>query len=71
MKQKTKEIRDKPDITINAAEAFDIDFDMEIPAYSEPDEYVPKIDKNYFFLFRINPFKVGDNCGTFSGNMGL
>ena len=49
MKQKTKEIRDKPDITINAAEAFDIDFDMEIPAYSEPDEYVPKIDKNYFF----------------------
>ena len=43
MKQKTKEIRDKPDITINAAEAFDIDFDMEVPAYSEPDEYVPKI----------------------------
>ena len=28
---------------------FDISIDLEIPGYSEPDQYVPEIDKNYHF----------------------
>jgi len=49
IKEENTNIRNLPNTTINAKEVFDIDVNMEIPAYSEPDEYVPLIDKNYYF----------------------
>jgi cobaltochelatase CobS len=49
----TKEIRifpvDAPDITVSARKLFDIDTDVEIPAFSEGNEYVPQIDDTYQF----------------------
>jgi len=44
-----KNTRNLPDTTIDAKKAFDIDVDLKVPAYTEPDEYVPIIDKNYYF----------------------
>jgi len=38
-----------PDITISAREVFDVDFDMEVPAFSKTSEYVPEIDDAYIF----------------------
>jgi len=38
-----------PDTTINARETFDVDFDMEVPAFSKPSEFTPKIDEAYKF----------------------
>ena len=39
----------EPDITVNARDVFNIDIDMEIPAFSVPSEYVPDVDENYVF----------------------
>ena len=44
-----KNTHNLPDTTIDAKKAFDIDVDLKVPAYTEPDEYVPIIDKNYYF----------------------
>lgn len=39
----------QPDITVSARELFDVDFDMEIPAFSKRSEFVPEIDDAYRF----------------------
>ena len=39
----------KPDITKSIRELFDIDSDMEVPAFSKGNDYVPVIDKTYCF----------------------
>ena len=38
-----------PDTKVNARDAFDIDVDMIIPAFSKASDYVPKPDPNYQF----------------------
>jgi len=38
-----------PDTTVNARETFNVDFDMEIPAFSQPSEHVPPVDEAYIF----------------------
>ena len=38
-----------PDIKVNARDAFDIDVDMIIPAFSKASDYVPKTDPSYQF----------------------
>ena len=38
-----------PDTTVSAREVFNIDIDMEIPAFSKGSEYVPDRDENYVF----------------------
>lgn len=38
-----------PDTTVLAREAFGIDTDMEVPAFSEGNEHVPEIDDAYLF----------------------
>ena len=38
-----------PDITISIREAFGIDSDMVVPAFSEPEEHVPEVDPAYCF----------------------
>lgn len=44
-------ILDQPDTAIPARDAFGIDSDLVVPAFSEPDEHVPEIDSSY----RFNP----------------
>ncbi len=39
----------KPDTTVQARDVFDVDFDMEVPAFSKPSEYTPPIDDAYIF----------------------
>jgi cobaltochelatase CobS len=39
----------QPNITVSAREVFGINNDMKIPAFSEPNEYVPEIDAAYCF----------------------
>ncbi len=41
----------KPDVMRSARELFGIDSDLQVPAFSERDEYVPEIDEAY----RFNP----------------
>ena len=38
-----------PDTTVNAREIFNVDFDMDIPAFSKASEHVPPIDDAYIF----------------------
>ncbi|GEC17117.1 cobaltochelatase subunit CobS [Nitrobacter winogradskyi] len=38
-----------PDIKVSIRTAFGIDSDMEVPAYSEPNEHVPDLDSDYRF----------------------
>ena len=38
-----------PDITVNAREAFGLDIDMQVPAYSVRTEHVPEVDDTYRF----------------------
>ncbi len=38
-----------PDISVNARETFNVDFDMDIPAFSKISEHVPPIDDAYIF----------------------
>ena len=47
MNKKTdKEI---PDLEIDVRETFDIDIDLKVMAFKEPNEYVPSIDESYKF----------------------
>ncbi|MCC7259587.1 MAG: AAA family ATPase [Alphaproteobacteria bacterium] len=39
----------KPDITVSSRKLFGIKTDIEVPAFSERNEYVPPIDKSYQF----------------------
>ncbi len=41
--------RNLPDTTIDTKTAFKISKSLKVPAYSEPDEYVPAIDPTYHF----------------------
>jgi len=38
-----------PDMKVSVRQVFGIDSDMEVPAFSEPDEHVPEIDADYRF----------------------
>ena len=38
-----------PDTTVNVRDAFGIDADLDVPAFSEANEYVPDHDENYIF----------------------
>ncbi|MBN8920191.1 MAG: cobaltochelatase subunit CobS, partial [Rhizobiales bacterium] len=38
-----------PDMKVSIRQVFGIDSDMEVPAYSEPNEYVPDTDPDYRF----------------------
>lgn len=40
---------EKPDAKVNARKAFGIDFDLDVPAFSEANEYVPAKDPAYRF----------------------
>ena len=42
------EIR-QPDIRVSVRQTFGIDSDMQVPAFSEPDDHVPTIDESYIF----------------------
>ena len=38
-----------PDTEVDVREAFGLDVDLKVPAFSEPSEQVPPIDENYLF----------------------
>ncbi|MBJ3776035.1 cobaltochelatase subunit CobS [Acuticoccus mangrovi] len=38
-----------PDITVSARQTFNIDSDMEVPAFAETSEHVPDLDPSYVF----------------------
>ena len=38
-----------PDSVVSVRDVFGIDTDLEVPAYSQPDEHVPEIDDSYRF----------------------
>ena len=38
-----------PDLTVSVRQLFGIDSDLEVPAYSEPEEHVPDKDPDYLF----------------------
>jgi cobaltochelatase CobS len=38
-----------PDMKVSVRQVFGIDTDLEVPAYSEPDEHVPEVDTDYRF----------------------
>ena len=40
---------DGPDITVSVRQTFGIDCDMQVPAYSQSNEYVPDLDEVYRF----------------------
>lgn len=43
------DISNLPDTTVSVREAFGIDTDLRVPAYSKGDAYVPEIDPDYLF----------------------
>lgn len=43
------DISNLPDTTISVRDAFDIDSDLMVPAFSQPDSYVPDFDPDYLF----------------------
>ena len=45
----TPNIDSKPDIKVSIKQTFGIDSEMEVDGFSEKNEYVPEIDKNYKF----------------------
>jgi len=38
-----------PDTTVSARKTFNVDFDMDIPAFSQSSEFVPAVDEAYLF----------------------
>jgi cobaltochelatase CobS len=38
-----------PDMKLSVRQVFGIDTDLEVPAFSEPDEHVPDLDSDYLF----------------------
>ena len=49
MAEQTLEPAPSPDMKVSVRQVFGIDSDLEVPAYSEPDEYVPDFDPDYLF----------------------
>ncbi|HYS50113.1 MAG TPA: cobaltochelatase subunit CobS [Xanthobacteraceae bacterium] len=45
----TEAVAGLPDMKVSIRQVFGFDSDMEVPAYSEPDEHVPDIDADYLF----------------------
>src|ERR1700675_3940802 len=45
----TQETAPLPDMKVSIRQLFGFDSDMEVPAYSEPDEHVPDVDQDYRF----------------------
>ncbi|MFH3481531.1 MULTISPECIES: cobaltochelatase subunit CobS [unclassified Xanthobacter] len=45
----TETLAPTPDMKVSVRQTFGIDIDMEVPAYSEPDEHVPDLDPDYLF----------------------
>ena len=45
----TQEVSGLPDMKVSIRQMFGIDSDMEVPAYSAPDEHVPELDPDYRF----------------------
>src|ERR1700734_2771141 len=45
----TDSVSGLPDMKVSVRQVFGIDSDLEVPAYSEPDEYVPDSDPDYRF----------------------
>ena len=43
------DISNLPDTTVSVREAFNIDTDLVVPAFSQPDAYVPDVDPDYLF----------------------
>src|SRR5690349_24884730 len=44
-----QEVAGLPDMKVSVRQVFGIDSDMEVPAYSQPDAYVPNVDPDYRF----------------------
>ena len=38
-----------PDTTVSARKVFNVDFDMQVPAFSKSSEFVPAVDEAYLF----------------------
>ncbi|HEV2532047.1 cobaltochelatase subunit CobS [Phenylobacterium sp.] len=53
-----------PDHTVNARETFDVDFDMQVPAFTTRDPHVPDIDEAYKF----DPETTRAICAGFAHN---
>ncbi|RCL01304.1 MAG: cobaltochelatase CobS [Candidatus Tokpelaia sp. JSC085] len=49
MQKATSVVSDMPDTVVFARKTFGIDSDMQVPAYSRPDSYVPQADPYYLF----------------------
>ena len=49
MNIQTGEVHGLPDMKVSVRQVFGIDSDMEVPAYSEPEEHVPELDPDYLF----------------------
>src|SRR6266487_765626 len=45
----TQEVAGLPDMKVSVRQVFGIDSDMDVPAYSEPDDHVPDVDQDYRF----------------------
>jgi len=45
----TETLSPTPDMKVSVRQTFGIDIDMEVPAYSEPNEHVPDLDPDYLF----------------------
>ena len=41
----TQQVTGLPDMKVSVRQVFGIDSDMEVPAYSEPDDHVPDVDQ--------------------------
>ena len=58
---------DAPSETANARTLFNVDFDMDVPVFSQANDYVPSRDDTYQFdpqttraiLGKINPYRTG------------
>ena len=47
MQNVTESVPGLPDMKVSVRQSFGIDSDMEVPAYSAPDEHVPDPDPDY------------------------
>ncbi|MQT13042.1 cobaltochelatase subunit CobS [Segnochrobactrum spirostomi] len=48
-KAQPSEIQGLPDMRISVRQVFGLDTDLEVPAFAEPNEYVPDTDPDYLF----------------------
>ena len=49
IKEKIKTNNNIPDSSVSSKKEFNISWDVEVPSFSEKDEYVPEKDASYFF----------------------